>query len=165
MSNNQRRHCERKRSNRCRRERMDCFVAALLAMTAGHDGHTRIRGLAARSARAMPENFRPFQMEGVGNAGRSMHPQPRMRIGVVNMHASIHSEAPGQPGIPARNGLRPISCSPRRDRAQLPPSPCGSRVVRPGLAEKTSARLDAGVEASGPHDFTVRVSIVRQRTV
>src|ERR1700737_4910169 len=26
-------------------------------------------------------------------------------------------------------------------------------------------RLDAGVEASGPHDFTVRVSIVRRRAV
>jgi hypothetical protein len=27
----------------------------------------------------------------------------------------------------------------------------------------TSARLDAGVEASGPHDFAVRVSAVRPR--
>jgi hypothetical protein len=26
-------------------------------------------------------------------------------------------------------------------------------------------RLDAGVEASGPHDFTVRISIVRRRAV
>jgi hypothetical protein len=26
----------------------------------------------------------------------------------------------------------------------------------------TSAKLDAGVEASGPHDFTVRVSTIRQ---
>jgi hypothetical protein len=30
---------------------------------------------------------------------------------------------------------------------------------------KTSARLDAGVEASEPHDFAVRVSISRQRAV
>jgi hypothetical protein len=29
----------------------------------------------------------------------------------------------------------------------------------------TSARLDAGVEASGPHDFAVRVSAVRQRAL
>src|SRR5271168_3167547 len=36
----------------------------------------------------------PFEIEGVGNAGRSMHPQPRMRIVVVKLHASIHSEAP-----------------------------------------------------------------------
>jgi hypothetical protein len=30
------------------------------------------------------------------------------------------------------------------------------------LAEMDSAKLDAGVEASGPHDFTVRVSTFRQ---
>jgi hypothetical protein len=29
------------------------------------------------------------------------------------------------------------------------------------LGSRTSARLDAGVEASGPHDFTVRFSAVR----
>jgi hypothetical protein len=33
----------------------------------------------------------------------------------------------------------------------------------PGRADLTSAGLDAGVEASGPHDFTVRVSAVRLR--
>jgi hypothetical protein len=37
--------------------------------------------------------------------------------------------------------------------------------VRPGRAEKTSARLDAGVEASGPHDFAVRKSTVRLRAL
>jgi hypothetical protein len=35
----------------------------------------------------------------------------------------------------------------------------------PGRAQHTSARLDAGVEASGPHDFTVRISAVRQLAV
>jgi hypothetical protein len=29
----------------------------------------------------------------------------------------------------------------------------------------TSARLDAGVEASGPHDFAVRISAIRQRRI
>jgi hypothetical protein len=28
-----------------------------------------------------------------------------------------------------------------------------------------SARLDAGVEASGPHDFAVRISAIRQRRI
>jgi hypothetical protein len=32
--------------------------------------------------------------------------------------------------------------------------------VQPGWAEPASARLDASIEASGPHDFTVRVSAV-----
>jgi hypothetical protein len=31
------------------------------------------------------------------------------------------------------------------------------------LGESTSARLDAGIEASGPHDFAVRFSAVRLR--
>ena len=31
------------------------------------------------------------------------------------------------------------------------------------LGESTSARLDAGTEASGPHDFAVRFSAVRLR--
>ena len=35
----------------------------------------------------------------------------------------------------------------------------------PGRADKTSARLDAGVEASEPHDFAVRFSIFRLRAV
>jgi hypothetical protein len=33
----------------------------------------------------------------------------------------------------------------------------------PGRADLASAKLDAGIEASGPHDFTVRNSIVRLR--
>src|ERR1700676_379051 len=35
----------------------------------------------------------------------------------------------------------------------------------PGRADKTSAKLDAGVEASEPHDFAVRFSISRLRAV
>jgi hypothetical protein len=33
----------------------------------------------------------------------------------------------------------------------------------PGRARHASARLDAGIEASGPHDFAVRFSIARLR--
>src|SRR5216683_6166558 len=35
----------------------------------------------------------------------------------------------------------------------------------PGRADKTSARLDASVGASGPHDFAVRDCISRQRAI
>ena len=38
--------------------------------------------------------------EGAGNAGCPMHPQPGVRIVVVSMHTSIHSEAPETSGIP-----------------------------------------------------------------
>jgi hypothetical protein len=33
----------------------------------------------------------------------------------------------------------------------------------PGRADFASAKLDAGIEASGPHDFAVRSNIVRLR--
>jgi hypothetical protein len=49
------------------------------------------------------------------------------------------------------------------DRAFLPPSPREYGFALPGRANKTSARLDASVGASGPHDFAVRESISRQR--
>src|SRR5260370_28438455 len=42
------------------------------------------------------------------------------------------------------------------DRAFLSPSSRGYGWSGPGRADFTSARLDAGVEASGPHDFAVR---------
>ena len=49
------------------------------------------------------------------------------------------------PGIPARNGFTAYVVLPG-DRAFLSPS----------LAKIASRKLDAGVEASGPHDFAVR---------
>src|SRR3954471_1658413 len=47
------------------------------------------------------------------------------------------------------------------DRALLSPSSREYGWAAPGRADFASARLDASVEASGPHDFTVRTSIVR----
>jgi len=79
------------------------------------------------------------------------------------MHTSIHSEFTGKtPGIPtqwftAYNVLSPvIGLSCHRRPANVEPS-------APGWADHSSARLDAGVEASGPHDFAVRISAVRLR--
>jgi hypothetical protein len=43
-------------------------------------------------------------------------------------------------------------------------TPRGYWHVRP-VGPRTSTRLDAGVEASGPHDFAVRFSAVRLRAV
>jgi hypothetical protein len=53
-----------------------------------------------------------------------------------------------------RNGFNGFLRALPGDRALLPPSPGGC----------LSAKLDASVGASGPHDFTVRASAVRQRT-
>jgi hypothetical protein len=38
----------------------------------------QLRDLAARFARGLPKTFRPLISEGAGNAGRAMHPQPRV---------------------------------------------------------------------------------------
>ena len=53
---------------------------------------TRFCDPAARNARVVQESF---AQEGVGNVGRPVHPQPRVRILVVSMHTSIHSEVAG----------------------------------------------------------------------
>jgi hypothetical protein len=58
---------------------------------------------------------------------------------------------PEQPGIPARNGFNGFL------RA-LP----GDRAFFVTVACELLRRLDASVEASGPHDFAVRESAVRQ---
>src|SRR6202140_2230990 len=50
------------------------------------------------------------------------------------------------PGIPARNGFNGFLRDLPGDRAFLSPS----------LADFCIYKLDAGVEASGPHDFSVR---------
>jgi len=62
--------------------------------------------------------------EGVGNAGRPMHPQPRMQ-NVESIRVSHHGRA-GSPGIPARDGFNGFLRALPGDRACLPPSPSGS---------------------------------------
>jgi hypothetical protein len=81
-----------------------------------------------------------------------VHPQPRVRMVVLRMHTSIHSEVTGTvrhsrtQWFTAYTALSPeigLSCL-RRLR----------RLLR---------KLDASVEASGPHDFAVRLGVVRQQ--
>ena len=57
------------------------------------------------------------------------------------------------PGIPARNGFNGFLRDLPGDRAFLSPSP----------AKTCFRELDASVETSGPHDFSVRFSAVRQK--
>jgi hypothetical protein len=83
-------------------------------------------------------------------------------VGSSNAHEYSQRSHRKSPGIPARNGLRLISSpaiglSCHRRLADIGTS------ARSGLS--TSARLDAGVEASGPHDFAVRFSAVRLHTI
>ncbi len=70
---------------------------------------------------------------------------------VKNAHESQRSHRKSS-GIPARNGFNGFL----RD---LP----GDRLFCHRHRQRPSCQLDASVEASGPHDFSVRMSAVRQK--
>jgi hypothetical protein len=99
--------------------------------------------------------------EGAGNAGRPMRPIAAC-AGVVVERTRVSQVTPESPGIPyamvltAYVVLSPaigLSCHRR---------PCGKMVLQDPVGPATPPqRLDAGVEASGPHDLAVRCSIVR----
>jgi hypothetical protein len=70
------RHSERSEAIYCAaNRRVDCFVAALLAMTTTHASAFPRR----KCARVMHEIFRLSITEGAGKAGCPMHPQPRVQ--------------------------------------------------------------------------------------
>jgi hypothetical protein len=56
------------------KERMDCFVVSLLAMTTRYDS-----AFPRRDSPELCENFGPLQTEGAGNAGRLVRPLSRVR--------------------------------------------------------------------------------------
>jgi hypothetical protein len=76
------------------------------------------------------QNSSPHKTEGVGNAGCQAHPQPRVRILVVSMHTSIHSEVAKVIRHPHAMVYGLFRALPG-DRALLPPS----------LAESSSTNL------------------------
>src|ERR1700716_4252678 len=118
------------------------------------DTHLRIP--AADSARVVHET--PARNRAWGMPGAQC---TRSLAWKNNNHTSVVTTGPPRsPGIPARNGFTGFLRALPGDRAFLSPSPCERRPVRARLGRQTSARLDAGVEASGPHDFTGPVSVV-----
>jgi hypothetical protein len=97
--------------------------------------------------------FRPKINEGVGNAGCSMHPQPRVGKNRTTRASSpqVHRFRPAFPHamvLTVYPVIFPVIglCCHRRQQSCL-------------------RRLDASVEASEPHDFAVRPSAVRQQHV
>jgi hypothetical protein len=74
----------------------------------------------------------------------------------IKKHTSVVTAVtPDSPGIPTRNGFNGFLRALPGDRAFLSPS-SAELVSSTRLGRKNLRRLDAGVEASGPHDFTVR---------
>ena len=106
---------------------MDCFVAALLAMTAAtfrdsgfnlqRADRVCIRVPAARSARVM-HDLAPKITEGAGNAGCATHPRP---VCIGRKHTVVTTGRPHQPAFPARWFYGLYRALPG-DRAVLPPS-------------------------------------------
>src|SRR5258708_38103400 len=99
--------------------------------------------LAARCARSSEE---PSPKEGVGNAGCPVHPQPRVLSGSSRCTRVFTAVAPEITRHPRTQWFYGLCRALPGDRAFLSPS----------LARIASRKLDAGVEASGPHDFAVR---------
>src|ERR1700760_4474477 len=67
----------------------------------------QLRDLAACFARGLACSFRPRKSEGAGNAGRPMHPQPRVRYGSKYAH-EYSQRVTGIIRHSPRNGLRLI---------------------------------------------------------
>src|SRR5450432_1078619 len=123
---------------------------------------TQLRNPATLRARGVHLSLAP--KEGVGNAGCPLHPRPRVHFVLVES-TRVTTSTPESPGIPARNGLTAyVGLSPvtglfcHRHLADIV-------LSLPGWAKQNSARLDASVGMSGPHDFAVRNNISRPRAV
>jgi hypothetical protein len=102
-----------------RQERMDCFVALLLAMT-WLKFHTYLRVPAALIARVLQKQF-AHKTEGAGNAGRSMHPQPRVRMKKAHEHS--HHGHTGNTRHSPRNGFTAYAALFPATNSFLSPSP------------------------------------------
>src|ERR1700710_429744 len=103
-----------------------------------------IRDPAARCARAVPVRCPP-EDRGRGECRVPGAPAASCAHGVVSMHTSIHSEVANNIRHPHAMVYGLWRALPG-DRAVLPPS----------SAEVAFRKLDASVEASGPHVFAVR---------
>jgi hypothetical protein len=129
------------------KERMDCFVASLLAMTARH--------IFAFSRRNPPEFCQQTSRPHIRGRRECRAPGAPAaacaRVGVEGTRVS--QVTPKHPAFPAQWFTAYFALSPviglfcHRRSASHP------------------AKLDASVEASGPHDFAVRFSTVRQRRI
>jgi hypothetical protein len=83
------------------------------------------------------------------------HPQPRVRNKKAHEHSHHRYTAISRHSL--RDGFNGFLRALPGDRAFLSPSPRGYRRVGPVRTDIASTKLDAGVETSEPHDFTVRI--------
>ena len=125
-----------------------------------YDGHgprsrdTTAPEVCQNCVRALLERPTRDPGEGAGKTGCTPHPRSRVHD-VLQESAHEHTGSAEASGLPCAMGLRLISYSPRR-----------SGFLASVASRKSFARLDASVEASGPHDLAVRTAgaLVRWRT-
>jgi hypothetical protein len=115
-----------------------------------HNEYACFRDLAAHSARVLLLTSRPLKSEGAGNAGCALHPRSRVQS-CTRKCAHEHTGSAEAIRHSLRNGFT----------AYIALSPVNGLSCHRRHADR-SARLDASVGASGPHDFAVRVSHARQ---
>src|SRR5258707_15226599 len=120
----------------------------------------RVRDLAAQSRPSRALNLSP--LEGVGNAGCPLHPQPRVRFALVK--STRVNEYTGITRRSRTQWFYDLFRALPGDRACLPPSSADRFCLSP-VGPTPLRELDASVGASGPHDFAVRNNISRPRAV
>jgi hypothetical protein len=121
---------------------------------------TCVRAIPRRDAPELCMNLVPPLDRGCEE--RRMPVAPAASCALVSVESTrVTTSTPESPGVPARNGfttyfeLSPVTglfCHRRLTDVRCIPTRLGGC---------TSARLDASVGASGPHDFAVRNNIVR----
>jgi hypothetical protein len=117
------------------------------------DTASRSRRMCASFCR---ERFRPG-----GRGERRMPNAPAASRAKCRKHTSIVTTGPpDQPGAPARNGFNGFLRALPGDRLVVTVA-CGLRYCLHPVGPTNLRQLDASAGASGPHDFSVRVSISR----
>src|SRR5712664_4069267 len=112
---------------------------------------TRIHDLAAPCARGVDESP---ALRGRGERRMPVAPAASCALVVIE-RTRVTTSTPESPGVPARNGFNGFLRALPGDRALLPPSSADMSCLSP-VGPTRLRKLDASVEASGPHDFAVR---------
>jgi hypothetical protein len=123
-----------------------------------HFIQAHIRILAARCVRGLHERSPK------GRGERRMPNAPAASCAKVESTRVVTTGPPDQPGAPARNGFNGFLRALPGDRLVVTVA-CGLRFCLHPVGPTCFRQLDASAGASGPHDFSVRVSVVRQRAV
>ena len=88
------------------------------------------------------------------DAGRQVHPQPRVQKGVARPHTSIHSGGTGKPGHPAHDGGAAYAVL-SSGRCSIAPVLPRKMVCRARLGRRTSAGITPA-SGAGPHGLPAR---------